>query len=52
MSAMQAPPPPPEQAVAIREAGLWSDAWRQLRRNPLFVGSAVLIASSRACCFG
>ena len=44
MSAMQAPPPPPEQAVAIREAGLWSDAWRQLRRNPLFVGSAVLIA--------
>lgn len=40
MGAMQAPPAPPP----VREAGLWSDAWRQLRRNPLFVGSAVLIA--------
>ena len=28
---------------ATREAGLWSDAWRQLRRNPLFVGPAVVI---------
>ncbi|MDP8978207.1 MAG: ABC transporter permease, partial [Actinomycetota bacterium] len=27
-----------------RGAGLWSDAWRQLRRNPLFVVSAGLIA--------
>lgn len=26
-----------------REAGLWSDAWRQLRRNPLFIVSAGLI---------
>src|SRR5581483_6915043 len=26
-----------------REAGLWADAWRQLRRNPLFLGPAVLI---------
>lgn len=25
------------------EAGLWSDAWRQLRRNPLFVISAFVI---------
>ena len=44
--AMQAPAPTPE-AVAeapLREAGLWSDAWRQLRRNPLFLGSALLIA--------
>ena len=28
----------------LREAGLWADAWRQLRRNPLFVGPAVVIA--------
>jgi ABC-type dipeptide/oligopeptide/nickel transport system permease subunit len=42
MAAMQAPPPIAE--AAVREAGLWSDAWRQLRRNPLFVASAVLIA--------
>jgi ABC-type dipeptide/oligopeptide/nickel transport system permease subunit len=27
----------------VREAGLWSDAWRQLRRNPLFLGPAVVI---------
>ena len=26
-----------------REAGLWSDAWRQLRRNPLFVLPAAVI---------
>lgn len=26
------------------QAGLWSDAWRQLRRNPLFVVPAALIA--------
>ncbi|CAN5225285.1 ABC transporter permease [soil metagenome] len=26
-----------------REAGLWSDAWRELRRNPLFLVSAGLI---------
>ncbi len=26
-----------------REAGLWSDAWRQLRRNPLFLVAAVLL---------
>jgi len=26
-----------------REASLWSDAWRQLRRNPLFVVSALII---------
>jgi oligopeptide transport system permease protein len=28
----------------LREASLWADAWRQLRRNPLFVGPAVVIA--------
>jgi oligopeptide transport system permease protein len=27
----------------VREAGLWADAWRQLRRNPLFLGPAALI---------
>jgi len=27
----------------VREAGLWSDAWRQLRRNPMFVGPAAVI---------
>jgi oligopeptide transport system permease protein len=32
------------EETPVREASLWSDAWRQLRRNPLFVGSAVLIA--------
>jgi oligopeptide transport system permease protein len=38
--------PPPMAAVdgPLREAGLWSDAWRQLRRNPLFLGPAVVIA--------
>ncbi len=32
------------ETAPVREAGLWSDAWRQLRRNPLFVGPAVVIA--------
>ena len=32
------------QEGPVRDAGLWSDAWRQLRRNPLFVGPAVLVA--------
>ena len=27
----------------VREAGLWSDAWRQLRRNPLFLAPAAVI---------
>ena len=27
----------------VREAGLWSDAWRQLRRNPMFLGPAAII---------
>jgi oligopeptide transport system permease protein len=26
-----------------RQAGLWSDAWRQLRRNPLFLASAAIV---------
>src|SRR5687767_12229036 len=26
-----------------RDASLWSDAWRQLRRNPFFIVSALLI---------
>lgn len=29
--------------VAGREASLWSDAWRQLRRNPLFIISGLVI---------
>jgi oligopeptide transport system permease protein len=32
-----------EQAQDRREGSLWSDAWRQLRRNPLFVVSSLLI---------
>ncbi|MFN2555711.1 MAG: ABC transporter permease [Nitriliruptorales bacterium] len=40
-----------EQAAALeggaplsgRQAGLWADAWRDLRRNPFFVVSAVII---------
>jgi oligopeptide transport system permease protein len=57
MAAMQAPPPDPAATTSagtasggplaeapVREAGLWSDAWRQLRHNPLFIASAVLIA--------
>jgi ABC-type dipeptide/oligopeptide/nickel transport system permease subunit len=32
------------EEAPLREAGLWSDAWRQLRRNPLFVGPALVIA--------
>jgi oligopeptide transport system permease protein len=51
MAAMQAPTPDAAATAAappgegpVREAGLWSDAWRQLRRNPLFLASALLIA--------
>jgi oligopeptide transport system permease protein len=44
MAAMQAPTPDVTPDAPVREASLWSDAWRQLRRNPLFIGSAVLIA--------
>ena len=29
--------------ATVRETGLWSDAWRQLRRNPLFLGPAAVI---------
>lgn len=32
-----------EVGVGGREAGLWKDAWRQLRRNPLFIISAITI---------
>ena len=28
---------------AQREASLWGDAWRQLRRNPLFIGAALVV---------
>ncbi|HSK97172.1 MAG TPA: ABC transporter permease [Euzebyales bacterium] len=28
-----------------REASLWSDAWRQLRRNPLFILAALIIVT-------
>lgn len=33
-----------ELGEAPRAAGLWSDAWRSLRRNPLFVAPAAVIA--------
>ncbi|MFF4528125.1 ABC transporter permease [Streptomyces sp. NPDC001407] len=33
----------PAKATAGKPRSLWSDAWRDLRRNPLFVASAVLI---------
>jgi len=34
-------------ATELRQASLWSDAWRQLRRNPLFlVASALLVVLS------
>lgn len=39
--ATTAAPPSPEQD---KPRSLWSDAWRDLRRNPFFVVSAVLIA--------
>jgi ABC-type dipeptide/oligopeptide/nickel transport system permease subunit len=45
--AMAAPTPDAVTPVAtgpVREAGLWSDAWRQLRRNPLFLLPAAVIA--------
>ncbi|MGH9022395.1 MAG: ABC transporter permease, partial [Acidimicrobiia bacterium] len=29
--------------ATLRQAGLWSDAWRELRRNPLFIGPALVI---------
>ncbi len=32
-----------EDTAPVREAGLWADAWRQLRRNPLFLAPAVVI---------
>ena len=31
-------------SVDVRQASLWSDAWRQLRRNPLFLLAALLLA--------
>jgi oligopeptide transport system permease protein len=45
--AMSAPPPDApglDVGAPVREAGLWSDAWRQLRRNPLFLGPVAVIA--------
>lgn len=39
-------PPPdatPRDPALDRPRGLWSDAWRTLRRKPLFIASAVLI---------
>jgi oligopeptide transport system permease protein len=36
--------PTPDAATPVREAGLWADAWRQLRRNPLFLVPAAVIA--------
>jgi len=28
---------------SVRQASLWSDAWRQLRRNPVFVAAGILL---------
>ncbi len=32
-----------EREAQRRSASLWSDAWRQLRRRPIFLISAILI---------
>ncbi|MGP3926024.1 ABC transporter permease [Streptomyces sp. 8N616] len=41
----RAPEPGPEAAAtAVPARSLWSDAWRELRRNPVFLVSALLIA--------
>ncbi len=40
---MTEPTPMPADAVERREGSLWSDVWRELRRNPLFWISASLI---------
>lgn len=34
----------PAGDAPLRQAGLWSDAWRQLRRNPLFLVPAGIVA--------
>lgn len=34
----------PQDAVKEQSASLWADAWRDLRRNPVFIISAVIIA--------
>lgn len=44
MTLSEAPVVEVAEEAPVREASLWSDAWRQLRRNPLFLGSALLIA--------
>src|SRR5687767_441465 len=33
----------PEDRAPADEGGLWYDAWRQLRRNPMFIIPAILI---------
>ncbi len=33
----------PELSADAREATLWSDAWRQLRRRPMFIVSATIV---------
>ncbi len=35
--------PEPLATTDLRQASLWSDAWRQLRRNPLFVVASSLL---------
>ncbi|MCM2576224.1 ABC transporter permease [Streptomyces meridianus] len=37
-----APAPPPD-GPAAKPRGLWADAWHELRRNPVFVVSALMI---------
>lgn len=41
--AVQGKTPAPDQGKTPKGRSLWSDAWRDLRRKPLFVISAVLI---------
>jgi oligopeptide transport system permease protein len=36
-------PPGPEAPTAEKPRSLWSDAWRDLRRNPIFIISALVI---------
>ncbi len=35
----------PRATEDLRQASLWSDAWRQLRRNPLFVLASLLLGA-------
>lgn len=43
-SALGRDPELPAETEDIRQASLWSDAWRQLRRNKLFIIASTLLA--------